>query len=42
MVARRRGGVAVIEVEADIRRLPEDVFDYASDPANELWSGTSG
>jgi uncharacterized protein YndB with AHSA1/START domain len=36
LVARRRGGVAVIEVEAEIRRLPEDVFDYASDPANEL------
>jgi hypothetical protein len=30
------GRVAVIEVEADIRRLPEDVFDYASDPINEL------
>ena len=26
---------AVIEVEADIRRSPEEVFDYASDPANE-------
>jgi uncharacterized protein YndB with AHSA1/START domain len=36
MVARRRGGISVIEVEADIRRLPEDVFEYASDPANEL------
>ena len=29
------GRVAVIEVDADIRRTPEDVFDYASDPANE-------
>jgi Polyketide cyclase / dehydrase and lipid transport len=28
--------LAVIEVEADIRRLPEDVFDYVSDPINEL------
>jgi pimeloyl-ACP methyl ester carboxylesterase len=31
-----RGGVAVIEAEADIRRPAEEVFDYASDPANEL------
>jgi Polyketide cyclase / dehydrase and lipid transport len=30
-----RGGVAVIEAEADIRRSAEQVFDYASDPANE-------
>ena len=30
-----RGPVAVIEVEADIRRSPEEVFDYASDPARE-------
>jgi hypothetical protein len=30
-----RGGVAVIEAEADIRRSAEEVFDYASDPANE-------
>jgi hypothetical protein len=29
------GGVAVIEAEADIRRSAEEVFDYASDPANE-------
>jgi hypothetical protein len=29
------GGVAVIEAAADIRRPAEDVFDYASDPANE-------
>lgn len=29
------GSVAVIEVEADIRRSPEEVFDYASDPARE-------
>jgi uncharacterized protein YndB with AHSA1/START domain len=27
--------VAVIEAEADIRRPAEEVFDYASDPANE-------
>ena len=26
----------MIEVEADIRRSAEEVFDYASDPANEL------
>jgi hypothetical protein len=36
MVASRHGRVAVIEVAAEIRRLPEDVFDYASDPPNEL------
>lgn len=30
-----RGGAVVIEAEADIRRSAEDVFDYASDPANE-------
>jgi Polyketide cyclase / dehydrase and lipid transport len=30
-----RGPVAVIEVEADIRKSPEEVFDYASDPARE-------
>jgi uncharacterized protein YndB with AHSA1/START domain len=35
MIAPRRGRVAVIEVEVDFRRLPEEVFDYASDPANE-------
>jgi uncharacterized protein YndB with AHSA1/START domain len=29
------GGVAVIEAEADIRRSAEEVFEYASDPANE-------
>jgi hypothetical protein len=29
------GPVAVIEVEADIRRSPEEVFDYASDPGRE-------
>ena len=28
-------GAAVIEAEADIRRSAEEVFDYASDPANE-------
>jgi uncharacterized protein YndB with AHSA1/START domain len=35
MKAPRHGRVAVIEVEADIRRSLEEVFDYASDPANE-------
>jgi hypothetical protein len=30
-----RGRAAVIEAEADIRRSAADVFDYASDPANE-------
>jgi hypothetical protein len=30
-----QGGVAVIEAEADIRRPAGEVFDYASDPANE-------
>jgi hypothetical protein len=30
-----RGPVAVIEVQADIRRSPEEIFDYASDPARE-------
>jgi len=30
-----RGGVAVIDAEADIRRSAGEVFDYASDPANE-------
>jgi hypothetical protein len=30
-----RGPGAVIEVETDIRRSPEEVFDYASDPAHE-------
>lgn len=30
-----RGGVAMIEAEADIRRPAGEVFDYASDPANE-------
>jgi hypothetical protein len=29
------GGAAVIEAEADIGRSAEEVFDYASDPANE-------
>jgi hypothetical protein len=31
----KHGRVAVIEAEANIRRSPEDVFDYASDPAHE-------
>ena len=35
MIVPRHGRVAVIEVEADIRRSPQDVFDYASDPTNE-------
>jgi hypothetical protein len=30
-----RGGVAVMEAEADIGRSAGEVFDYASDPANE-------
>jgi uncharacterized protein YndB with AHSA1/START domain len=30
-----RGGAAVIEAEADIRRSAGEVFEYASDPANE-------
>jgi Polyketide cyclase / dehydrase and lipid transport len=34
-ISRLRGGVAVIEAEADIRKPAEQVFDYASDPANE-------
>jgi uncharacterized protein YndB with AHSA1/START domain len=34
MIAKH-GRVAVIEAEADIRRSPRDVFDYASEPANE-------
>jgi uncharacterized protein YndB with AHSA1/START domain len=29
------GRVATIEAEATIRRSPQDVFDYASDPAHE-------
>jgi polyketide cyclase/dehydrase/lipid transport protein len=36
VLASRRRRVAVIEVEADIGQLPEDVFDYASDPGHEL------
>jgi Polyketide cyclase / dehydrase and lipid transport len=35
VISPKRGRVAVIEVKADIRRSPEEVFDYASDPANE-------
>lgn len=31
----RRGGVAVIEAEANIGRSAGQVFDYASDPASE-------
>ena len=30
-----RDGAVAIEAEADIRRSAEEVFDYASDPANE-------
>lgn len=33
--ASKRGRVAVIEAEADIRRYPEIAFDYASDPEHE-------
>jgi hypothetical protein len=32
MIAARHDRVAVIEVEAEIRRSSEDAFDYASDP----------
>jgi Polyketide cyclase / dehydrase and lipid transport len=35
VIAPKRGRVTVIEAEANIRRSPEVVFDYASDPANE-------
>ena len=35
MISPKRGRAAVIEVEADVRRPPEEVFDYASDPAKE-------
>jgi Polyketide cyclase / dehydrase and lipid transport len=35
VAALMRGGVAVIEAEADIRSSAGEVFDYASDPANE-------
>jgi uncharacterized protein YndB with AHSA1/START domain len=31
----KRGHVAVIEAEADIKRSPEEVFAYASDPLRE-------
>jgi uncharacterized protein YndB with AHSA1/START domain len=34
-ISRLRGGVAVIEAGADIRKPAEEVFDYASDPASE-------
>ena len=34
-ISRLRGGVAVVEAEAGIRKPAEAVFDYASDPANE-------
>src|SRR6266542_3986301 len=34
-MASKLGRVAVIEAEADIRRSPETVFDYASDPPHE-------
>jgi uncharacterized protein YndB with AHSA1/START domain len=36
VITPQRGRLAVIEAEADIRRFPEDVFDYASAPAHEL------
>jgi uncharacterized protein YndB with AHSA1/START domain len=35
VIAPLHDRVAAIEAEADIRRSLEDVFDYASDPANE-------
>jgi uncharacterized protein YndB with AHSA1/START domain len=35
VIAPKHGRVALIEVEAEIRRSPEEVFDYASDPAHE-------
>jgi uncharacterized protein YndB with AHSA1/START domain len=35
VLALCRRGVVVIEAEADIRRSAGEVFDYASDPANE-------
>jgi hypothetical protein len=35
LITPHRGRVAVVEVEADIQRSPEDVFAYASDPAHE-------
>jgi uncharacterized protein YndB with AHSA1/START domain len=35
VISPKRGRAAVIEVEADVRRPPEEVFDYASDPAKE-------
>ena len=35
VITPQRGRLSVIEVESDIRRSPEDVFDYASDPAHE-------
>jgi hypothetical protein len=35
LIAPDGGRVAVIEAEVDIRRSPEVVFDYASDPAHE-------
>jgi hypothetical protein len=35
VVTAKRGRLAVIEVEADIQRSPEDVFDYCSNHARE-------
>jgi hypothetical protein len=35
VTAVTRGRAVVVEAEADIRRSAEEVFDYASDPANE-------
>jgi hypothetical protein len=34
-ISRLRGGVAVVEAEAGIRKPAEEVFDHVSDPANE-------
>jgi Polyketide cyclase / dehydrase and lipid transport len=35
VITPKRGRMAVIEAEADIRRSPEEVFDYCSDPLHE-------
>jgi Polyketide cyclase / dehydrase and lipid transport len=35
VISGKRGHVAIIEAEADIRRSPEEVFAYCSDPLRE-------
>jgi uncharacterized protein YndB with AHSA1/START domain len=35
LIVAKRGRVAVIEADADIRQSPEEVFDYCSDPEHE-------